>query len=110
MKKASELFKLLAVDSRIEIVEQLKKGPMSVNALAKALGISQSAVSQHLRVLKSANLVEDERDGYWIYYSLNQEVLEKCRQRLNKICTCGCDGKGSKIRKITPVKSLSLKS
>ncbi len=107
MKKASELFKLLAVDSRIEIVEQLKKGPMSVNALARALGISQSAVSQHLRVLKSADLVEDERDGYWVYYSLNHAALEKCRQRLNKICTCGCDGKG---KKITPVKSLRLKS
>ncbi len=109
MKKASELFKLLSVDSRIEIVEHLKEGPMSVNALAEALGISQSAVSQHLRILKSADLVEDKRDGYWIYYSLNLEALEKCRQRLNKICTCGCDGKGSKGQKITPVKSLSLK-
>ena len=100
MKKASELFKLLSVDSRIEIVEQLKKGPMSVNALAKALGISQSAVSQHLRVLKSADLVEDERDGYWIYYSLNHVALEKCRQRLNKICTCGCMGKGQKVKPV----------
>ncbi len=107
MKKASELFKLLSVDSRIEIVEQLKKGPMSVSALALALGISQSAVSQHLRVLKSADLVEDKRDGYWIFYSLNLVALEKCRQRLNKICTCGCTGKG---KKTTPVKTLNLKS
>ncbi|MBI5634551.1 MAG: winged helix-turn-helix transcriptional regulator [Nitrospirae bacterium] len=92
MKEAAELFKLLSVDKRIEIVERLKKEPMSVNALAKALGITQSAVSQHLRVLKAAGLVTDERQGYWIFYSLNRDSLEKCRQRLNRICTCGCLG------------------
>ena len=92
MKESAELFKLLSVDKRIEIVELLKKKPMSVNALAQALGITQSAVSQHLRVLKSAGLVKDERQGYWIYYSLMRDALEKCRQRLNRICTCGCLG------------------
>ena len=92
MKEAAELFKLLSVDKRIEIVERLKKEPMSVNALAEVLGITQSAISQHLRVLKAAGLVTDERRGYWIYYSLNRDALEKCRQRLNRICTCGCLG------------------
>ncbi|MBI3813907.1 MAG: winged helix-turn-helix transcriptional regulator [Nitrospinae bacterium] len=90
MKKTAELFKILSVDKRIEIIEILKKEAMSVNALADTLGITQSAVSQHLRLLKSAGLVSDERQGYWIYYSLNRDALEKCRQRLNKICTCGC--------------------
>jgi len=91
-KEAAELFKILSVDKRIEIIELLKKEPMSVNAMAEALGVTQSAVSQHLRVLKAAALVTDERQGYWIYYSLNREALEKCRQRLNRICTCGCMG------------------
>jgi len=92
VKESADLFKLLSVDKRIEIIELLKKEPMSVNALADALGITQSAVSQHLRVLKSAGLVKDERQGYWVYYSLNRDALEKCRQRLNRICTCGCLG------------------
>ena len=96
MKETAEIFKILSVDKRIEIIELLKKGPMSVNALAGALGITQSAVSQHLRVLKSAGLVRDERQGYWIYYSLNRETLEKCRQRLTRICTCGCTGNDEK--------------
>lgn len=95
MKESAELFKILSVDKRIEIIELLKKEAMSVNALAQALKITQSAVSQHLRVLKAAGLVKDERQGYWIYYSLNREVLEKCRQRLNRICACGCLGSGS---------------
>ena len=96
MKNAAELFKLLSVDKRIEIIELLKKDNMNVNSIAKSLGISQSAISQHLRVLKAAGLVKDERRGYWIHYSLNREALEKCRQRLNRVCTCGCQ---QKIRK-----------
>lgn len=90
MKEAAELFKVLSVDKRIEILELLKEKSLSVNALAEALGVTQSAVSQHLRILKAAGLVRDERQGYWIYYSLNREALEICRQRLNRICTCGC--------------------
>lgn len=100
MKDAAELFKIFSVDKRIEIIELLKKEAMSVNALADALGITQSAVSQHLRVLKSAGLVKDERQGYWIYYSLNRDALEKCRQRLNRICTCGCLGGQASMKRM----------
>jgi DNA-binding transcriptional ArsR family regulator len=105
MRKAAELFKILSVDKRIEIIERLKKEAMSVNTLADALGITQSAVSQHLRVLKAAGLVKDERRGYWIYYSLNRNALEKCRQRLNRICTCGCLGGQGSTKKIHRVSS-----
>ena len=100
MKEAAELFKILSVDKRIEIIEILKKKPMNVNALADVLGITQSAVSQHLRVLKAAGLVSDERQGYWIYYSLNKKTLEKCRQRLNRICTCGCLDEKMSIKRV----------
>jgi DNA-binding transcriptional ArsR family regulator len=105
MKEAAELFKILSVDKRIEIIEHLKKNAMNVNALAAALGITQSAVSQHLRVLKAAGLVKDERQGYWVYYSLNREALEECRQRLNRICTCGCLGGQVSIGKIHKAKT-----
>jgi len=90
MKKTADLFKILSVDKRIEIIEHLKNGNMNVNALAESLGVTPSAVSQHLRVLRSAGLVTDKRKGYWIHYSLDQEALEECRQRLNRVCTCGC--------------------
>ncbi len=90
MKESAELFKTLSVDRRIEIIELLKNGPMSVNAITKALGATQSAISQHLRILKSVGLVTSERKGYWIYYTLDREVLERCRKRLNSLCTCDC--------------------
>lgn len=98
MKEAAELFKILSVDKRIEIIELLKETPLSVNALAEVLGITQSAVSQHLRILKAAGLVIDERQGYWIYYSLNKDALEICRQRLNRICTCGCLNRAASMK------------
>ncbi len=86
----AELFKILAGNKRIEIIEQLKHGEMTVNALAEALAISQSAVSQHLRILKSAGLVNNKRQGYHTCYTIDKEAMEMCRQRLNRICTCGC--------------------
>ena len=90
MKQAAELFKILSVDKRIEIIERLKCGSTTVNALAEMLGVTPSAVSHHLRVLKAAGLVTNEREGYFIRYSLNEEALEACRMRLNRVCTCGC--------------------
>ncbi len=99
MKKAAELFKILSVDKRIEIIELLKGGEKSVNDLAHILGVTQPAVSQHLRVLKAARLVEDERKGYRIFYSLNQKTLETCRKRLNRICDCGCLENQKKLSK-----------
>ena len=104
MKGSAELFKVLSVDRRIEIIELLKKGPMSVNALTKTLGVTQSAVSQHLRTLKAAGLVTSERRGYWIYYTLDREALERCRKRLNRVCTCGCledVERGKRVKKDT---------
>lgn len=91
MKVEAESFKVLSVETRIKIIELLKTGPLPVNTIAEALGISQSAVSQHLRVLKQAGLAADERKGYHIYYSLNKDKLDKYQQELIKVCTCGCE-------------------
>ncbi|MCL4491709.1 MAG: metalloregulator ArsR/SmtB family transcription factor [Nitrospirae bacterium] len=98
MKIEAESFKVLSVESRVKIIELLKGGPLSVNTIAEALGVSQSAVSQHLRVMKQAGLVTDERKGYHIYYSLNKDKLDRYQQELIKVCTCGCNsGKGNPI-------------
>ena len=93
--KQAELFKILGVDSRIRIIELLKqRGPLGVNEMSKSLGITPSAVSQHLKILKHAGLVRNERKGYWIPYQINPVALEKCGEFLAKVCTCGCKGTG----------------
>ena len=93
--KQAELFKVLAVDSRIKIIELLKqKGPLGANEMSEMLGITPSAVSQHLKILKHAGLVRNERKGYWIPYEIEPEALEKCGEFLSSVCTCGCKGTG----------------
>ena len=89
----SEQFKVLGVESRIRIIELLKRGgPLCVSKLSEDLGITASAVSQHLKVLKQAGLVRNERKGYWIHYRVDPAALECCKQLLSKVCTCGCTG------------------
>lgn len=58
---------------RYRIVEALSKGPKTVGELVKIVDMSQPAVSQHLKTLKSTNLVTDERRGQEVFYSVNAE-------------------------------------
>ena len=92
----SEMFKVLAVETRVKIIELLKcKGPLGAKSIAQQLGITPAAVSQHLKILRQAGLVRNERKGYWIPYSINEEALENCGQLLREVCTCGCGGSGN---------------
>ena len=91
--KQAELFKVLGLETRIKIIELLKqKGPLGVNEMSGILGITPSAVSQHLKILRHAGLVRNERKGYWIPYEIDPIALEKCGELLSTVCTCGCKG------------------
>ncbi len=93
--KQAELFKVLGVESRIRIIDLLKqKGPLGVNKISEVLGITPSAVSQHLKILKHAGLVRNERKGYWIPYEVDPVALGQCQEFLSEVCTCGCEGTG----------------
>ncbi len=90
-----EVLKALAVETRVKIIDLLKsKGPLGAKNIAELIGITPAAVSQHLKILRQAGLVRSERKGYWIPYTINEEEMENCRQILNDICTCGCQGTG----------------
>ena len=91
----AEMFKILGVENRIRIIELLKeKGPLGVNELSETLEITPSAVSQHLKILRHAGFVRNERKGYWVPYKVNEEALEQCQELLSKVCSCGCKGTG----------------
>ncbi len=53
---------------------------LCVSALAMNLNVTQPAISQHLRVLKTVGLVKSERRGYHIHYWVNPEILKKCHE------------------------------
>jgi len=96
----SEIFKVLSVETRVKIIELLKcQGPSGAKDIAATIGITTAAVSQHLKILKQAGLVRSERKGYWIPYSIDEKAMKNCRQILNEVCTCGCQGSG-KYRKV----------
>jgi predicted transcriptional regulator len=84
-KKIAEISKVLGVDTRIKIIRLLSEKCFCVGALSKRLGITPGAVSQHLRILKSVDLVMSEKRGYFVHYCLNEKVLQKWKSELNKL-------------------------
>ena len=69
--------KALSDPTRREILNMLKSGTKSAGEISDAFDISFAAISRHLSVLKDADLIRDERDGKFIYYTLNASVLEE---------------------------------
>lgn len=66
----SELFKIFGDSTRIKILFTLLEGERSVNEIAAALNMTQSAISHQLRILKTSRLIKAERDGKLSIYSL----------------------------------------
>ncbi len=71
------MFHALSDKTRLLVVQRLQAGEQCVCDLTDAFKTGQSRLSFHLKVLKDAGLVNDRRDGRWIYYSLNQSALEE---------------------------------
>ncbi len=74
--EADILLKALAEPMRFRIVRLLLERKHCVRSLAKTLGVTESAVSQHLRVLREAGLVDGERCVYHIHYFPRQEAFD----------------------------------
>lgn len=67
----------LADPTRREILNLLKEKSLSAGEISDRFPISFAAISRHLAVLKEADLIRDERDGKYIYYTINASVLEE---------------------------------
>jgi DNA-binding transcriptional ArsR family regulator len=78
-------FRALAVESRVRIMQLLAERTLCVGALSNLLGISAGAVSQHLRVLRDAGLVDADRRGYFIHYRLVRGARARCRAALDTL-------------------------
>lgn len=76
-EKQARIFKVLSVETRIRMIALLKSRSLCVNALARALSITPAAVSQHLRILRDAEVVIAEKRGYFVHYRVNQETLSE---------------------------------
>jgi ArsR family transcriptional regulator len=76
-ERAIELFHALSDETRLEIIELLRKGERCVCELTDTLDAAQSRLSFHLRVLKDAGIVRDRKDGRWVHYELDPEAFEE---------------------------------
>jgi ArsR family transcriptional regulator len=94
-EKLAAIFKALSDPNRLRIFRLLQdrsagkgvpdgcgSGPICVNGLAERLGITQSAVSQHLRLLKQAELVRAERRGSFMHYAVDPQGVAKYKTAL----------------------------
>ena len=66
--------------TRVRMIDLLKSRSRCVNALARALEITPAAVSQHLRVLRDADIVTADKQGYFVHYRVNEETLAQWSQ------------------------------
>jgi DNA-binding transcriptional ArsR family regulator len=91
MAYAADALSALADPTRREIFERLANGPRAVGELAQGLPISRPAVSQHLKVLKSAGLVADQAEGTRRVYHIDPAGLGAIRAWLDQFWDCALD-------------------
>lgn len=75
--RAVDLFHALSDETRLEIIELLRRGERCVCELTDSLDAAQSRLSFHLRVLRDAGIVRDRKDGRWVHYELEPDAFEE---------------------------------
>ncbi len=81
----AEVFKALGDPTRLKLLGLLanrNSESFCVIELAEKLGMSQPAISQHLKVLKNIKLLEPHRKGFYVYYSINLDTLNMIKQNV----------------------------
>jgi DNA-binding transcriptional ArsR family regulator len=81
----ADLFGAFSDTSRVRIVSVLAEGPANVGALAKAVGLSESAASHHLRWLRQMRLVHAHKEGRLVFYQLDDHVVKLFRYGLEHV-------------------------
>ena len=76
-ERSVELFHALSDETRLQIIELLRKGERCVCELTDSLDAAQSRLSFHLRVLRDAGIVRDRKEGRWVHYELNADAFEE---------------------------------
>jgi len=73
----SQTLRILSVETRLRMMMLLRDRNLCVGALACRLGLTQGAVSQHLKVLRDAGFVTAEREGYYVHYRVDENELAR---------------------------------
>jgi DNA-binding transcriptional ArsR family regulator len=101
MNHLPAVLKALSDETRLRLLHLLLTRDLCGKALARSLGISEAAVSQHLKTLREAGLVTGEKRGYWTHYAVEKGMLEKVigeLQNLTHLSMIG--GSGCQITRV----------
>lgn len=94
MKDVIDFLKIISDETRLKILLMVLKREMCVCEIIEELGLSQSLISHHLRLLRKNDLVRDERDGKWIFYSANVARLNEVLLQTNNLFARSTDNEG----------------
>ncbi len=105
MRNSAELFKALADETRLRILNLLVRGELCVCDIMAVLDIGQSKASRHLAYLRNVGLVADRRSGVWMYYTLansrgvtHRRILEWLAEAATELPQAAADLKALRIR------------
>ncbi len=84
-KEIAQMGKGIGNENRYRILESIMKGSKTVGEIAQKVKMPQPAVSQNLKILKSASLVSDERKGKEVFYSINVSYMAKLKVLASKV-------------------------
>jgi ArsR family transcriptional regulator len=90
-KDLEELFKALSNINRLTLVYILASGQMekvSVTEMAEKMGLTQPAASQHLKILKTAKILNAKKQGNYIYYTFNHNALINHKEKIDFLFGC----------------------
>ena len=88
IKEMVEVFKALADANRLRIIRMLASNmekTICVSDLAEKLGITQPAASQQIKVLRNIGILEGNKDGYYVYYAINTDILNKYKEQIDQM-------------------------
>lgn len=88
-----EIFKALGDSTRFKILKLLSSSGnnLCVTAISKKIGISQPVISQHLKILKNAKIVNSNRIGYYIHYSINEKTILNLENQIKDLLNLSSD-------------------
>jgi len=90
------IFKALASDTRLNIINMLDNNNLCACKIIKELNLTQSTISHHMKILEDAKLINTTKVGKWHHYSINGDTFKKLeiyfsKVEENKFISGGCD-------------------
>jgi len=84
-EERSEILRAIAHPARMEIIVRLEADGCNVSKIQKTLGLPQSTISQHLRVLKNAGVVSSQREGTKVCYKIEIKLVREIIEKLGRL-------------------------